>query len=57
MKELASINLRYALADIEMDGEIGAYARASEHVRAAEACLQILLIEMSASETEAFAAE
>ena len=53
MKEIAAINLRYALAEVMVaDGDRIAVARALDHLREAEAFLQIVLMEMGDYSTE-----
>ena len=47
LKELAAVNLQYAMADIESIGDKQAMAHALNHVREVEACLRIILIEMT----------
>jgi hypothetical protein len=47
LKELAAVNLQYAMADIEISGDKESMTHALTHVREVEACLQIILIEMS----------
>ncbi|MCW2273534.1 hypothetical protein GJ654_05165 [Rhodoblastus acidophilus] len=46
LREIAAINLRFALADIMIGGGKQAVVRALEHVREAETFLQILLMAM-----------
>jgi len=52
MREIAAINLRFALAEIMVDGDKQAVFRALDHLREAESFLQILLIEMGDFATE-----
>jgi hypothetical protein len=52
LKELASINLQYAMADIETQGDRDSIAHALNHVQEVEACLRIILNEMSGPEDE-----
>lgn len=53
LKEIAAINLRYALAEVMVaQGDRFAVARARDHLREAEASLQILLMKMGDYSTE-----
>jgi len=52
LKEIAAINLRYALAEVSAEGDRPAILRALDHLREAEAFLQIALMEMGDFTTE-----
>ncbi|PPQ31184.1 hypothetical protein CCR94_09910 [Rhodoblastus sphagnicola] len=52
MKEIAAINLRYALAEVSTHGDKDAIRRALDHVREAESFLQIALMDMGEYSTE-----
>ena len=52
LRDMAAINLRFALAEVMIDGGKQAVVRALYHVREAEAFLQILLIHMGDFATE-----
>jgi hypothetical protein len=52
MKEIAAINVRFALAEMMHDLDKPGVVRALDHLREAEAFLQILLIEMGDVSTE-----
>ena len=46
LRDITAINLRFALAEVMVDGGKPAIVRALDHVREADAFLQILLMEM-----------
>ena len=52
LKELASVNLHYAMADIETQDDRDSIAHALNHVQEVEACLRIILNEMNGAEDD-----
>lgn len=52
LRDIAAVNLRFALADIMIVGGRQAVIRALDHLREAESYLQILLVAMGDLATE-----
>jgi hypothetical protein len=56
LADLASINLHYAQAEITSIGDRESIMRALDHIRQAEACLRIVMVEYDVPPDEAEAA-